>query len=273
MKESQIKDVSESLATALNGKTSFKATGFFTPPLCQYKILGVVNGVKATAFLGTEGGLAMLERFQAACPFELSIFKPEPRLALYKDITATVRAPFPVYANSDDLHADCIGRLFTDWASWRPALAPFVALDQPVVICDAQCSFNFPFSFIPSLAASIQGLAVRLSASPFKTLLDGTLTSRYSDKPYVKLQADNLPPVLKPLLPLAAKWSIGEDDEVMMFANKVGASAVRDFVSTFRLQRHEIETFCNNRKASQPFADEVIVFQLAFHAYALLEQV
>lgn len=270
MNESGLKARFEGLAKSLDGKVSFKQAGFFTPPFCPFKIRGVVNGVKITIFLGNDGGLATLDRFQAACPFGLAIFKPEPRLVLVKEITSAIRAPFPVYANPDDLHTDCIGRLFPDWSNWRLVLESFEALSKPIVICDAQSSFDFPFTFVPLLGASIRRLALRLSASPFKTVLDGQLASRYSDKPYVHLREDKISPVLRPLLPLAAKWSISDEAEVMRFANEVGPSAVREFITVFKLHRAEIERFCNTRTDDQPFGDEVVIFQLAFHAFALV---
>jgi hypothetical protein len=266
----ELKAFSQNLARALDGRVRFNRPGFMLDPFSPMKIEGVAYGIKVTIFLGIDGGLTILDHFQAPCPFEIYLLKPEPLLSTV-EITPAVASPFPVYASPAHHDLNCIRRIFSNWENWRSTLDLFKNLDKPLMIASEQCQFYFPSLFIPTLGASIQSLSVHLSAAPFKTLAGSRLKSRYSDKPYVKLDDAEVPLSLRPLVPLAARWGLADEEEVMAFAKKVGRPAVKEFTSAFRARLDEIELFCNERVGDQPFSDVVVTFQLAFHAFALLE--
>jgi len=190
------------------------------------------------------------------------------------DISAAIHSPFSVFG-SPAHHRDieCIQRVFENWKSWIETLEPFKIIENPILITSEQCQFTFPAAFVPILGIATRNLALRFSMPPFQVIDRGQLKSRYSDKCSVKLSEENVVPTLRPFLQLAALWSISDELEVRAFARKVGSSNVKKFVSVFRSHISEIEDFCNMRKKGESFSDEVVVFQLAFHAFALLEPI
>ena len=269
MTEIEIRQHAVTLARVLAGKVRSKRGGFLADPYCPFEVRGSVSGVRVTVWMGLAGGLAVFDHYQSAKPFQFSFFRPEPKLGLTEEITSLVGSPARVFSNTAQLYLPAIRELFPSWKTWEPSLEQLRRLNKSVTIAAAQSQWAFSPENIGNLEPLIKDFAWHLSNEPFE-VIEKKIQSRYSDKPYVKLDPAKVAPAIRHLLPLAAQWSIVDESELRAYAASVAVESRDAFMSNFRSNMPEIESFCRVVDTREAVSDEVVAFQLAAHAFGML---
>lgn len=269
MTEPELKSEARKLADAFDGSLRSSKRFFLAQPFCPYEIQGESAGVRVKLWLGPDGGLAMFDRYRTPQPFQLAFFLPDRTLGLTSDITSAVDAPVRMFSNAGELYVGAINALFPTWESWDECIALLRRSGAPVTVTSGQSQWGFAAACVPHLETWIKAFARRLSTAPFE-VAGGGAPARYADKPHVKLDPSRVPIPLRPLLPLAAAWSIEDEAEVRKFSGSISPRRRKEFLSAFRANLSQIESFSTTVPVNGPVTDEVVVFQLAAHAFAIL---
>ena len=97
---------------------------------------------------------------------------------------------------------------------------------------------------------------------------------KYAENPRVKIANEKVPLVLRRLVPLARKWGIVGETDALRQVDQATEEELREFVEAFHHSRKEIQAFCSGPESERiPVPDEVVMFQLAFHAFEEAEPV
>lgn len=268
IRNAEIEQHGERISALLGGKLRFSKMPVYGSPWCNYMVEGSLNKVRCKVYLGGQGGVVTMDRFNAPCPFGLSFFREMPSWAMTEEFTSILDAPFPVFCSSYGMHVDCIRQTF-DWHEWEDIAKAFQPTRNWLFIANCQCEFPVRLDFISELVNFLPLLARRFSTAPFSTL-KRSVPARYGEMPGIVIKEENIPPELRPLLPLAIKWSISDDQEIAPYARKQGKRSVQKFLSAFKAHLDEIDAFCPTDDERTPVPDEVVVFTMAFQAFGEL---
>ncbi len=148
-------------------------------------------------------------------------------------------------------------------------------------------NFEFVTVFDPGTKLSSTNAAARASGSHYHVLrwsepLEDSeeaadllsipvITSRYADTEGVTIDPEKIPAALRPLVPYARVWAIGDDEERLAFARRQSSEDKRAFVEAVRPLFDELEAWCASRRSEAPVPDEVVLFDMMAEAYAELE--
>lgn len=221
--------------------------------------------------LGETGGAVQFDRFECAESFQLALFAPERACALNEDVTGLIKASrIKIYSNVN--YVDSIKRLAPWWNTISEAVTPLENTGKSVFLCSEQCRFIFDSRFCDALPNALEKLMGLFLKTPFHGLSHERLASRYADRKGVILNAKNLPMELRPLLPLAGMWSIGNEDELAEFLKRSPPETIESFLNVFEIHGEAIDAYCDFRKPGVVVPDEVVVFQIASRAYGVLRK-
>ena len=94
------------------------------------------------------------------------------------------------------------------------------------------------------------------------------ISSRYAELKGVAINPANVPEALRPLIPYAKEWAIGDDVERSGYMASVSFELKEDFVTMVWPHMDAIESFCSKHRNETPVPDEVVLFDMMAKAAA-----
>ena len=261
----------ESLCLLLNGEKSKSSLALVGGRMAGVCIKGFLSQVRVKIDMGASNVMLQLEGFFAPCVFQFGIGNSNARLNLGMiDVTEQTDCPFPLKSTVVNEHLVCMQCLFEhSWKDWEPVARLLLDGNGEAVVCEHQCTAYFSTDTGIDIAHFVETLTVLVSSPPFTVQSRFCFLTRYSDIPGFAFNASNVPPDLQELISLAKEWCFSSEEEVFAYAKKMGRSRTKKYGSRFREHADAINSFCCYA-GNAPVPTEVIVFQLAGHAFALL---
>lgn len=97
------------------------------------------------------------------------------------------------------------------------------------------------------------------------------ITSRYADNPKVKIDPAKVPAEFRHLLPLAKKWSIGDDDELDMYIAAASEQQKNELIAAFGPHFAGLWKWHKECEHLTPQPDELVLFDMAANAAATVQ--
>ena len=94
------------------------------------------------------------------------------------------------------------------------------------------------------------------------------VTSRYVDAEGVAIDPARVPEDLRPLLPLAERWAIGDDVERAAFIESASDHECEAFIDAVEPFMDAVEAFCGAGRSRTPVPDEVVLLDMLAESFA-----